>query len=61
MFFVIDFIIIIAILRTDVDISAFVGIYIASTIIFLLPRGIALCYVNSKSRAPPVAIAFVQH
>ena len=44
----------------DYDLSEYIIIYVVSSVIFLLPRGIALCYVNSKSKvARPQNIMYV--
>ena len=45
---------------SDYDLTELIIIDVISSVIFLLPRGIALCYVNSKSKVPrPQNIMYV--
>ena len=44
----------------DYDLTELIIIDVISSVIFLLPRSIALCYVNSKSKVPrPQNIMYV--
>ncbi len=44
----------------DFDLTELIIIDVVSIVIFLLPRGIALCYVNCKSKVPrPQNIMYV--